>query len=110
MNDSAYLRMGPGVVSYRVKVAQAKDATYLWGGTGVTEPVALKGLFLLIRNDPKGEEISLSTALKGAPLEPICTLKAGEVTALQVNTVIAIVAACDYDSYVDCALISSPLG
>jgi hypothetical protein len=84
-----------GHLSYRVRVRATEGNVYLWGSTTITSaPITFTDPVLLhIRNDERGESVTLWTATSGNANE-IGTLSPGECVSIPVNGVNGVYAVC----------------
>lgn len=105
MSDQIHIRAGPGVVSYRVKVNRHRGDVSLWGGAGVVTPSESPDLVLIVRVDPEGYPVRVFKAAPNTQPELLATLDAGEVFGVRVNLAAKVVATCELDTHVECALM-----
>lgn len=99
-------RIVGGLLSYRVKVSQKRGAKNLWGGGGIDTALTGTDLFLFVRVDDHGEEITLKAKpTPHTPEDEIGTLAPGECFLVPLDNAVLISAACNNDTYVDCAIV-----
>ena len=92
-------------MKFRVKVS-SKDQTYLWGSDGLDKDSATGvPLFLSLRNDEHGEEITLKYRQLSGTLGTYGQLKPGESFSVSLAQVLGVVAIpLQGDTHIECQI------
>ena len=91
---------------YLKRVRGTAQPTYLWGSSGVVRNVNFTTpLILHVHNDLFGEPIHLSTQAAGnSTAVAYGTLQPGECFSLPVQDISGVIATCDLESTIACAI------
>ena len=95
------------VFKYSTRV---RKSGFIWGGPDIRQNLNAN-LILIIKIDEDGEQVSLGTFTAGATASTdLGKLSPGQVFAIPLDGLIAVVARSDHDVGVDCSVLSANQG